>query len=81
LLVYGHRRPHYGQRACLSPDNGQTWDIKHEITLVDAPDGDLGYPASAQLSDGSILTIYYQKDQPDEKPCLMGTHWRLPRPP
>lgn len=61
-----------------SRDNGKTWDLKHEITLADAPDGDLGYPASTQLSDGSILTIYYQKDQPDEKPCLMGTHWRLP---
>ena len=79
LLVYGHRRPPYGQRACLSSDNGQTWDLKREITLVDAPDGDLGYPASTQLSDGSVLTIYYQKDRPDEKPCLMGTHWRLPK--
>lgn len=77
--MYGHRRPPYGQRACLSCGNGQTWDLKHEITLVDAPDGDLGYPASTQLSDGSVLTIYYQKDRPDEKPCLMGTHWRLPK--
>jgi hypothetical protein len=79
LLVYGHRRPPHGQRACLSRDNGQTWDLKHAIVLTDAPDGDLGYPASAQLADGTILTIYYQKDQPDEKPCLMGTHWRLPK--
>ncbi len=79
LLVYGHRRPPYGQRACLSCDNGRTWDLQHEIALTDAPDGDLGYPASTQLSDGSILTIYYQKDEPDEKPCLMGTHWRLPK--
>jgi hypothetical protein len=79
LVVYGHRRKPYGQRACLSHDNGQTWDFKNEIALVDdAPDGDLGYPASAQLGDGTILTIYYQKDQPADKPCLMGTHWRLP---
>lgn len=78
LLVYGHRRPPYGQRACLSADNGQTWDTKHAIALVDAPDGDLGYPASVQLDDGTILTTYYQKERPGEKPCLMGTHWRLP---
>lgn len=79
LMVYGHRRKPYGQRACLSRDNGQTWDLKNEIALVDnAPDGDLGYPASAQLGDGTILTIYYQKDQPAEKTCLMATHWRLP---
>jgi Neuraminidase (sialidase) len=79
LVVYGHRRKPYGQRACLSRDNGRTWGITNEIALVDdAPDGDLGYPASAQLSDGTILTIYYQKDCPAEKPCLMATHWRLP---
>jgi hypothetical protein len=79
LVVYGHRRAPFGQRACLSGDNGRTWDFKNEIALVDnAPDGDLGYPASAQLGDGSILTIYYQKHHAAEKPCLMATHWRLP---
>lgn len=77
LAVYGHRRAPYGQRACLSQDHGQTWGPG--IALVDdAPDGDLGYPSSAQLGDGSILTVYYQKDRLEEKPCLMATHWRLP---
>ncbi len=77
LVSYSHRRSPYGQRACISYDNGKTWDLKNEVVLVDnAPDDDLGYPASAQLEDGSILTIYYQKDQPGEKPCLMGTYWR-----
>jgi hypothetical protein len=80
LVVYGQRRQPYGQRACLSHDDGRTWDLNSEIAVVDdAPDGDLGYPASVQLGDGSILTIYYQKDQPGEKTCLMGTHWRLPK--
>lgn len=79
LVVYGHRRKPFGQRACLSNDNGRAWDLKNEIVLVDnAPDGDLGYPASAQLADGTVLTIYYQKDRLAEKPCLMATHWRLP---
>ncbi|MCX6899463.1 MAG: sialidase family protein [Verrucomicrobia bacterium] len=79
LVVYGHRRKPYGQRACLSYNDGRTWDFKNEIALVDdAPDGDLGYPASAQLGDGTVLTIYYQKDQPADKPSLMATHWRLP---
>lgn len=77
LVVYGHRRAPFGHRACLSSDNGKTWSP--EIVLVgDAPDGDLGYPASAQLDDGTILTVFYQKDQAGEKPCLMATHWRLP---
>ena len=77
LVVYGRRTPPYGQRACVSRDGGATWDSENEIELGDAPNNDLGYPASVQLDDGSILTVYYQADSPEEKPCLMGTYWRL----
>jgi hypothetical protein len=40
-------------------------------------DGDIGYPASAELPDGSILTVFYQPEAEGEKPCLMGTKWRV----
>jgi hypothetical protein len=39
--------------------------------------GDLGYPASVQLPDGSIYTVYYQIDKPHEKTSLMGTNWKI----
>lgn len=77
LNVYGVRRKPYSERACISKDGGKTWDIKNEIILAHAQNGDLGYPASTQLDDGSILTVYYQIDKPGEKTCLMSTHWRL----
>jgi len=77
LVVYGRRIVPFGQRACISKDGGQSWDVENEIVLSSAPNSDLGYPASVQLDDGSILTIYYQVDKPGEKTCLMGTHWRL----
>jgi hypothetical protein len=77
LVVYGRRFPPYGQWACISRDEGASWDIEGELLLSDAPNEDLGYPASVQLADGSILTIYYQIDQPDETTCLMGTRWRF----
>ena len=57
----------YGERACLSDDEGVSWDVGAERVVHAAPNADLGYPASAQLADGSILTIYYQVDQPGEK--------------
>ena len=77
LLSYGHRRAPFGQRACLSKDGGATWDLEHEVRIRDdAPNGDLGYPASIQMDDGTILTIYYQIDKPGEKTCLMGTFWK-----
>ena len=77
LSVYGVRREPYSQRACISKDGGKTWDIENEIILKYAMNSDLGYPASVQLDDGTILTIYYQIDKKGEKTCLMGTKWRL----
>lgn len=78
LLTYGYRHEPFGQRACLSEDGGRTWDTAHEIVLRDdAPSGDLGYPASVQLEDGSIVTVYYQQRIASEKTCLMATRWRV----
>ncbi len=78
LLTYGYRHEPYGQRACLSHDGGGSWDYEHEIVLRDdGPSGDLGYPASVELEDGSIMTVYYQQEVPGEKTCLMATHWRI----
>ena len=72
LCSFGYRRDPMGIRAVLSNDGGKTWDINNIIVLRndggipsefrrDAESGgaDLGYPISTQLSDGSILTVYY----------------------
>jgi sialidase-1 len=77
LLSYGVRKIPYGERACISKDGGKTWDIENEIILSLSDSGDLGYPASTQLDDGSIITIYYQIDKSGEKTSLMQTHWKL----
>ncbi len=78
LASYGRRRPPFGQRACLSHNGGNTWDIENEIILRDdASSGDLGYPSTVELNPGEMLTVYYQIDQPGEKTCLMATRWSL----
>lgn len=78
LVTYGFRHEPYGQRACISVDGGKSWDYDNEIILRDdAPNDDLGYPASVELDDGTILTVYYQQEHKGEKTCLMATHWRL----
>jgi sialidase-1 len=93
LCTYGYRRPPYGQRACISGD-GTTWDPADEIVLRDdAPNSDLGYPASLEIEPGLILTVYYQPDVPRgtiqqmrppdplrTKPGILGTIWRIPHP-
>lgn len=68
LATYGYRRPPYGQRACLSHDGGQTWDIESEVVLRDdGINADLGYPATLELEPGELLTVYYQIDEPLDK--------------
>ena len=91
LCTYGYRRPPYGQRACLSND-GVSWNPWDEVVLRDdAPNGDLGYPASVELEGGFVLTVYYQPDVPPgtiqrmhppdplrRKPGILGTIWKVP---
>lgn len=77
VCVYGRRKEPFGESAMISRDGGRTWDMDY-ILHTDAPSGDLGYPASAELSDGSIFTVYYQKPTENEPCTLMYTRWTLP---
>jgi len=77
LVTYGYRREPFGERACISTDGGKTWDVENPIEIKSAMSSDLGYPASVELQDGSIYTVYYQSDKEGEKTCLMGTRWRV----
>ena len=77
LAVYGRRWGNLGEFACLSDDQGRTWDVKNEIKLAGHWNGDLGYPASVQLPGGNILPVYYQAEFKGENTCLMGTLWRV----
>ena len=59
LCTYAHRRPPFGVRACLSYDEGKTWDIDNEKVLRDdAATRAITYPTSVQLEDESIFTVY-----------------------
>lgn len=76
LVSYAIRHEPPGQRFCFSNDEGQTWEVDNEVHFPVAPSGDLGYPATAQCQDGTLVTIYYQQEKRDEKPCLMMTRWK-----
>ena len=89
LCSYGHRREPFGVRAILSHDGGETWDLDNIIVLRDdggTPNemrtdkeragGDLGYPVSTQLADGSILTVYYITEA-DGVTHALSCHWEV----
>lgn len=70
LAVYGYRVVPYGIRARLSDDQGRTWGA--EIVLRDdAGSWDLGYPRTALLADGKVITVYYI-NRGDDKVQLRG---------
>jgi hypothetical protein len=77
VSVYGRMFDAFGEYACVSDDRGRTWDVSNEIKLAGHFDGDLGYPASVELPDSAILTVYYQADEKGEKTCLMATKWKV----
>lgn len=71
-----------GQFAAISYDGGKSWT--REIAINDtAPNNDLGYPATTELPDGSLVTVYYQvytdpvTGARDQRPCIQCTHWTL----
>lgn len=75
LVSYGFRLPPFGQKACLSADEGKSWGP--EIVLRDdAPNRDLGYASSAECKDGSVVTVYYQVKRDGGVPDLMLTRFR-----
>ena len=64
LMAYGYRREPLGIRACLSADQGRTWDMDREIVFRhEGGNVDLGYPYSIELADGSVYTVYYYNDR------------------
>ena len=79
LCTYGHRRDPYGIRACLSRDRGQSWESQYEIVLrADGGGVDIGYPSSAALADGTIVTAYYFHTQENPLCRIEITRWQLP---
>ncbi len=81
LCSYGYRRGAMGVRACLSTDNGRTWDAEHPLLLRTDGVGsgsDLGYPITTLLPDGKLFTIYYIT-LADQITSIAGTRWVLPK--
>lgn len=78
LMTYTWRKEPFGIRGKCSKDHGRTWS--QELTLTnDAADWDLGYPSSVELTDGSLLTVWYETPKGTHKAVLRQTRWTLNR--
>lgn len=75
ILSYARRELPYYECARVSFDEGNTWS--DEIILSYSKHNDIGYPSTVELSDGSLLTVYYQRYENDENTSVLGTKWSI----
>jgi sialidase-1 len=47
------------------------------IVSGDGPGGDLGYPSTVQLADGSLLTAWYELMRGAPRAVLRQSRWSL----
>ncbi len=76
VMTYGYRRAPFGNRARISSDNGKNWS--GEIVLSgDGKGGDLGYPSTVELADGTLLTVWYESMAEPKLAVLRQAKWRI----
>ncbi|MBN2853477.1 MAG: exo-alpha-sialidase, partial [Clostridia bacterium] len=85
ICTYGYRELDFlkekntgsGQRAIISYDDGKTW-TKPYIISDHIDTYDIGYPSTVELFDGSLYTVYYQRESREHHPGLLYSKWDLP---
>jgi sialidase-1 len=76
LMSYGHRRAPLGNQARISADEGATWSEPMMIS-TDGVVGDLGYPSTVELKDGTLVTVWYEKMADNPRAVLRQAKWKL----
>ena len=80
ILSYCCRTPgKRAQRAVVSYDLGETWEDDYLLNDSEKviKQYDLGYPCTAELPDGSLITVYYQSLPGEAHTSVLYTKWKL----
>ncbi len=75
VMTYSHRRAPRGNQLRTSTDNGRTWSAP--IILSDDGTADLGYPSTVELSNGELLSLWYEVRSPGTPAILRTARTRL----
>ncbi len=78
LMSYGHRRKPFGNQARVSSDHGRTWSAPVAVS-EDGAGGDLGYPSTAEIEDGTLVTVWYERLKASPCAVLRQARWTLPK--
>ncbi len=74
-LTYGRRIPPYGIYGRQVSGTGEI--SEDEFKLAECFDDDIGYPATVQLADGTLFTVYYARCKGDDTASLQYVKWNL----
>ena len=78
LLTYARRKKgSMGVFAAIGMDDGRTWDVANELVLLRDDNPDLGYATTAELDDGTLLTVFYRHPGPRTPAVIQAVKWRL----
>ena len=64
------------QSVAPQHDHGKTWG-EPLIVSDDGIGGDLGYPSTVELADGTLLTVWYEKMKQLKYAVLRQSRWKL----
>ena len=76
IFSFGRRVAPYGQFVRVSYDKGLTWSEDVKVG-ADTDVTDQGYPSTVELSNGDLLTAYYQRCPGDDYCSIMWSRWSL----
>jgi len=76
LMTYGYRRPPFGVQARVSDNHGETWSEPIAI-YTEGAGGDLGYPSTVELDDGSFVTVWYESVKAPSRAQVRQARWSL----
>ncbi len=76
ISAFSHREMPYGIHVILSSDGGESWSDEFRI-YENLYTDDLGYPATTELDDGTLLTVFYAKDNEDTPAVIRQQKWRI----
>ena len=76
IMTYTHRTDLFGIKLKISTDGGESWEDCGWI-YENTVSKDLGYPETVELSDGSLLTVFYARENALSPAEIYIRKWKL----
>jgi len=76
ICVYAKRHPPIGIKAMISRDKCKTWETGFEIYRNDLS-WDIGYPATVELKNDTLLTVFYAHEGENTPAVIMQQKWKI----